>query len=132
MDAATRQYVRRRAEERCEYCRLPQAGAPFFTFHVEHVQAQQHILDNSLDNLALACPDCNRHKGPNLTTIDPWTRKLVRLFDPRRDIWEEHFEFQGPVIVGLTDVGEATARLLQFNTDERVEIRAELLLEDEM
>lgn len=132
MDAATRQFVRGRAENRCEYCRLPQAAAPFLTFHVEHVQAQQHVLDDSLENLALACPDCNRYKGPNLTTLDPQTRALVRLFHPRMDTWETHFEIKGARIVGLTDVGAATMRLLQMNDDERVEMRAELLAAGEM
>jgi len=37
MDAATKRFVRNRAEERCEYCRLPQSAQPFLTFHLEHV-----------------------------------------------------------------------------------------------
>ena len=126
MDAATRQLVRTRADDRCEYCRLPQAAASFLTFHIEHVQAQQHVEDDSLENLALACPDCNRHKGPNLTTIDPQTRLIVRLFHPRQDVWDAHFEYRGAILVGRTLVGEATIRLLQMNTVERVEMRAEL------
>jgi hypothetical protein len=56
MDAATRRLVRQRAQDRCEYCRMPQSAAPFLTFHVEHIQARQHIKDDSPDNLALACP----------------------------------------------------------------------------
>lgn len=32
-----------------------------------------------------------------------------------------------PVIVGLTRIGEATERLVEMNSDERVEMRAELL-----
>lgn len=126
MDAATRQLVRQRADDRCEYCHLPQAAAPFLTFHIEHVQAQQHVEDDSLENLALACPDCNRHKGPNLTTVDPQTRLIVRLFHPRQDVWDAHFEYRGAILVGRTLVGEATIRLLQMNTVERVEMRAEL------
>ncbi len=126
MDAATRQLVRKRADDRCEYCHLPQTAAPFLTFHIEHVQAQQHVEDDSLENLALACPDCNRHKGPNLTTIDPQTRLIVRLFHPRQDVWDAHFEYRAAIIVGHTLVGEATIRLLQMNTVERVEMRAEL------
>ena len=42
MDAAVRQLVWHRAGDRCEYCRLPQAAAPAFTFHVEHIRARQH------------------------------------------------------------------------------------------
>jgi hypothetical protein len=63
MDEIIRQRVRGRAGNRCEYCRLPQDAAPHLVFHVEHILAQQHVLDDSLDNLALACPDCNpRHE----------------------------------------------------------------------
>lgn len=132
MDTATREFVRSRSGNRCEYCRLPQSAAPFLTFHIEHVEAQQHVLDDSLDNLALACPDCNRYKGPNLTTLAPQTRDIVRLFHPRRDLWEEHFELRGSLVVGLTDVGVATVRLLQMNVAERVKMRAELLLSGEI
>ncbi len=59
MDATTREFVRRRAGQRCEYCRLPQAAAPFFTFHVEHVRAKQHRGGDEAANLALACPFCS-------------------------------------------------------------------------
>jgi hypothetical protein len=43
MDAATREFVWQRADRRCEYCRLPQAIAPFFTFHVEHFNEEPRI-----------------------------------------------------------------------------------------
>lgn len=129
MDAKRRAFVCNRADHRCEFCRLPQAAAPFLTFHVEHILAQQHIMDDSIDNLALACPDCNRHKGPNLTTLDPETRSIVRLFNPRSDEWATHFAVDGPKIVGLTAIGKATVRLLQMNSVERIATRAELLAE---
>ncbi len=127
MDASLRQLVRVRARDQCEYCRLPQSAATYFRFHVEHIQARQHGAGDDFDNLALACPDCNRHKGPNLTTLDVETNEIVRLFHPRQDAWIEHFAFDGPIIVGKTLVGKATARLLQLNAGERVEMRAQLL-----
>lgn len=126
MDAATRQRVRQRANQRCEYCHLPQSAAPFLRFHIEHIRASQHGGDDALDNLALACPDRNRHKGPNLSSIDPDTQQLVPLFNPRTDLWDECFDLEGPVIVGRNPVGRATARLLAMNDDVRVEMRAEL------
>lgn len=120
-----------RAGDACEYCRLPQSAAPFLTFHIEHVQAQQHVLDDSLDNLALACPDCNRHKGPNLTTLSE-DRTIVCLFHPRLHLWCEHFQFQGPLILGKSEIGTATVRLLQMNGSERVMLRAKLISLGEM
>ena len=132
MDASVRLLVRHRARDRCEYCHLPQAATCFLSFHVEHIEAQQHVVDDSPENLALACPDCNRHKGPNLVTLDQLTRVLVRLFHPRRDSWNAHFEYRGAILAGLTPVGHATVRLLQMNTVERIEMRAELLSLGEM
>ncbi|MFN6137923.1 MAG: HNH endonuclease [Planctomycetota bacterium] len=126
MDAATLRLVRNRAGNRCEYCRLHQDAAPFLRFHIEHIQARQHIQDDSSDNLALACPDCNRHKGPNLTTLDPNTREVVLLYHPRKDDWNEHFVLDGYYIRGTTQTGIATENLLKFNSDERVEMRSEI------
>ena len=55
MDATARTVVRERTEWRCEYCGIPEAATPFVPFHVEHVIAQLHLIDDSLQNLALAC-----------------------------------------------------------------------------
>jgi hypothetical protein len=126
MDAARRQIVRQRANHRCEYCRLPQAAAPFFAFHIEHVRARQHGGGDDPYNLALACPDCNRFKGPNLSGIDPDSGQMVPLFNPRAHLWEEHFAFRGVRVIGLTPVGRVTVALLNMNEEARVEMRAEL------
>lgn len=73
MDAAAQRLVRNRVENRCEYCRLHQDAAPFLKFNIENIQSRQHIRGDSSKNIALARPDFNRHKGPNLTTLDPNT-----------------------------------------------------------
>ncbi len=88
MNAALRQFVSDRTHNRCEYCRLPQTASPFLRFHIEHVEASQHVLDDSESNLCLACPRCNLQRGPNLTTLIEPDRKLVRLFHPRQDQWD--------------------------------------------
>ena len=127
MDAARRQFVRGRAANRCEYCLVPQDATPFIAFHVEHVVARQHIGDDRVENLALACDRCNAFKGTNLTSIDPVSGKFVPLFNPRQDRWAEHFRFEGGVIVGITAIGRATVRLLNMNAPHRVELREEWL-----
>jgi len=81
-DETTRQTVRERAKNRCEYCLLPESVSPV-SFHVEHIRARQHGGDDQLDNLALACDRCNLYKGPNLTGIDPECNEVVPLFHPR-------------------------------------------------
>jgi HNH endonuclease len=126
MEASLRELVRHRAEYRREYCRLPPAAAPFLTFHIEHISARQHGGDDDSSNLALACPDCNASKGPNLTSVDPETEQVVALFNPRQDVWSEHFSFEGPRIVARTPTGRATVRLLFTNEPSRVEMRLRL------
>lgn len=127
MDAATRRAVRERAGNLCEYCRVRQEDDPLFTFHVEHIVPRQHDGSDVTMNLALACYHCNRHKGPNLTALDPETSQTTRLFDPRRQIWEQHFRAVGAVIAGRTPVGRATVRLLKMNAAIRLDLRTELL-----
>ena len=105
MDAALRKRVRTRAGNRCEYCRLRQEDDSLFTFHVEHVVARQHGGSGAESNLALACYHCNRHKGPNLAGLDPETDTMTRLYDPRRQDWDEHFRIVGAMISGRTPVG---------------------------
>ena len=128
MEQAIRNEVRKRAVNRCEYCRLRQQDEEENPFHVEHVIAQQHGGTHDLNNLALACSWCNAIKGPNLSSIDPDSGDLTRLYHPRKDRWEDHFRREGPYILGLTEVGRTTAWLLRFNDTDNLNQR-HLLLE---
>jgi hypothetical protein len=121
--ATTRDAVRRRAGARCEYCRLPQAAEPGARFHIEHIVARQHGGADDEANLALACHRCNRHKGPNLSGIDPVSARPMLLFHPRRESWEEHFRMEPLEIIGLTATGRMTVALLQMNAPVRVALR---------
>ena len=131
MDAETRELVRARAAYRCEYCLLRQEHSGL-THHIEHITARQHGGSDHPENRALACHRCNAHNGPNLTGIDPGSVDLVPLFHPRRDVWTEHFAFQGARIVGLTPTGRATVHVLAMNDERRLERRAELLARGEL
>jgi HNH endonuclease len=122
MDGPLRESVRTRAAYLCEYCRLPQELSEL-RFHIEHIIPREHGGGDQADNLALACPDCNLRKGPNLTGIDPQTGDVVRLFHPRRDIWSDHFGHLGLCVVGITAVGRTTASLLGMNDPERRRVR---------
>lgn len=126
IDERTRRQVRTRAGERCEYCRLPQSAGSI-TFHVEHIVAQQHQRDDDPSNLALACDRCNLYKGSNLTSIDPQTNEVVRLFHPRNDHWHEHFEWRDAIALGKTPTGRATVHLLNINANRRVHLRNQLI-----
>lgn len=127
MDEALRQLVWDRANDRCEYCRLPQQ-LDILPFQIDHVIAVKHHGPTTADNLALSCFNDNLHKGPNIAGIDPSTGTLTRLFHPRVDIWEEHFAWNGAELVGLTDVGRTTVDVLSMNLPERVEHRRLLWL----
>ncbi|MAT70349.1 MAG: HNH endonuclease [Planctomycetaceae bacterium] len=123
MDPQLRLAVIRRAAGRCEYCRIHQDDDAF-AFHVDHVVSQKHGGATAEDNLALACQNCNLHKGTDLTGVDPETGRYTRLFHPRTDLWDEHFRYAGARIEGLTDVGRTTVRVLSMNDSDRVEVRA--------
>lgn len=131
MDDSIRELVRRRAGDRCEFCRLPQGACPMLTFHVDHIIAKQH-LDQVIDDpafLCLACNRCNAYKGTNLSSIDPETRQLVTLYHPRNDQWDHHFSLHGGEIDGITPTGRATVRLLNMNAPQRVELREQWILD---
>lgn len=133
MDEGLRKLVWHRARDRCEYCLIPQAATPYFTFHVEHMIAKQHreATDEPLQ-LALACNRCNAYKGPNLSSIDPETQQIVLFFNPRQDAWHDHFMLQSGEVVGLTPSGRATVRLLNMNAPHRIELRDEWLRDMEI
>lgn len=119
----TRQLVRDRAGDRCEYCGLPQTLSPVAQLQLEHVIPRKHGGGDDDQNLALACVDCNLAKSSNLAGIDPETGKTESLFNPRTDGWTDHFARQGTLIVGLTAVGRTTVRVLNMNDDERQRVR---------
>ena len=123
MDEATRQLVRSRAHDCCEYCQLRQEQSPFARLQIEHIRPRKHGGGDEPENLALACIDCNLLKGPNLTGIDPKTNEITELFHPRQQGWEEHFQWNGPLIEGRTGVGRTTVSLMEMNREERVEVR---------
>lgn len=126
MDEATRTFVRDRAGNACEYCGLSQESQPAYRFHVEHVQPKKHGGTDSAENLAFACQQCNLHKGANLAGIDPNSRELIALFNPRKSLWSDHFERDGLFIRGRTSIGRVTVQVLCMNREDRLELRRHL------
>jgi hypothetical protein len=117
-----RQLVWKRAGECCEYCRVQQLFDPR-PFGIDHIRPQYHHGPTVSDNLCLACFQCNSFKAVNVAGYDPDTGQLTELFQPRRDAWGEHFEFDGGRVVGKTAVGRTTVDVLRMNLPERVEHR---------
>ena len=93
MNEATRRAVFERSGRRCEYCLVPHdppgAADPLLPGpHVDHVIARQHGGGDEMDNFALSCPHCNRHKGPNAASVT-LQGEPVLLFNPRRHFWAD-------------------------------------------
>ena len=124
-DALT-EFVRARAADRCEYCRFP-AEFSFHRFQLDHIVARKHKGPTIEQNLAWSCTYCNGHKGSNIAGIDPDSRRMVRLFHPRRDRWADHFEWRGPVLCGRTPIARTTVAVLNINDPAFVDVRQALI-----
>ena len=124
--AALRRRIRERAHGLCEYCLIGEEDTFFVSHEPDHIIAEKHGGETVTGNIALACFDCNRFKGSDIASLDPKTKQLVPLFNPRTDTWIEHFEARDGVILPLTPIGRATERLLKLNLPDRVDIRATL------
>ena len=119
MNTGFEEAVKQQAQGRCEYCRFPEAFTRM-PFQMDYVVPARHGGSSAAENLAYACFSCSTRKGPNLAAIDPVTGALTRLFHPRRDVWEKHFRWKGPMLVGVTAAGRSTIELLGMNrADER-------------
>jgi hypothetical protein len=124
MDLLVRVLVRRRARRRCEYCRIHENDEPY-SFHLEHIIPTKHGGTDELSNLAWSCQNCNLGKASNLA--GRVRRKLVALFHPRRQKWNKHFRWDGPILLGRTDCGRATVAVLNINEDDRIRLREILI-----
>ncbi|MEE3718668.1 HNH endonuclease signature motif containing protein [Tumidithrix elongata RA019] len=126
ISVALRREVCERAKNRCEYCLIPDV-ATFAPHEIDHIIAEKHGGQTELENLALSCSLCNKHKGSDLASVDPETGKIAPLYHPRQDLWHEHFCLSGAEFVPLTPIGRVTIRLLRLNRPDRVEERQLLL-----
>jgi hypothetical protein len=118
VNEASRRLVIERASRRCEYCLIHEDSVGF-PHQIDHIISRKHGGSSGIGNLAYACVLCNRYKGTDIASVDSSGRP-IRFFDPRRDVWGEHFKLNGPVIQPLTLVGEVTIRVLRLNAAERV------------
>jgi HNH endonuclease len=123
---ALRKLVIDRAQGKCEYCRIHQDFS-IYTHEVDHVVAIKHGGETIAENLVLSCLPCNRHKGSDLTSIDPITGEITPLFNPRIHDWLKHFKLERGYILGQTSLGRTSIFLLRLNDPTRVQIRQALI-----
>ena len=71
------------------------------------------------------CISCNLAKGDRLANLDPLTQERTPFFNPRTQIWEEHFRWNDDrkTLDGLTPVGRTTIFALDINNSLRLEAR---------
>ena len=124
-----RRTVIERAQGRCEYCQS-RANYATETFAVEHILPISHGGTSELNNLALSCSGCNGHKYNKTQVPDPADGKMVPLFNPRQQKWQEHFCWNDDFtcIIGLTPTGRATVEALEMNRPGLVNMRRLLYL----
>lgn len=112
------------ARHRCGYCLTSEAivGTPM---EIDHIVPRSLGGLTEEDNLWLACSLCNENKGIRTVALDPLTGEMAPLFNPRRQVWQEHFAWiaEGDRIIGLTAIGRATVIALNLNRLSLVKAR---------
>jgi hypothetical protein len=125
INADTRQLVAERANLLCEYCLIGEIDS-FYGCQVDHVISRKHGGSSDAFNLAFACALCNRAKGSDIGSVATGG-EFVRFFNPRIELWSEHFWLDQAMIKPKTPIGEVTVLILGFNTSARVHEREIML-----
>ena len=121
-----RELVAARAAYLCEYCLIHEMDT-FLDCQVDHIISLKHDGQAEPDNLAYACAFCNRSKGSDVGSVLLPSRQFTRFFNPRTDLWADHFRLSAATIVPVASIGRATARILGFNGDDRILERQTLI-----
>jgi hypothetical protein len=126
ISAELRERIRIQSGDRCGYCKSSQRYV-FVPLEVDHIVPQARGGTDDEENLWLACRMCNNFKSDHIQGVDPLTNRETHLFNPRLQIWSEHFEWSsdGIHILGRTAVGRATIVRLQLNNAIAVMVRRE-------
>jgi HNH endonuclease len=111
-----RRIIAARAYGYCEYCRCSEQFATE-SFTVEHIKPRQVGGETVLENLAWSCFGCNGHKHVKTQGTDPETEEKIALYNPRQQIWSQHFEWNDDFtqVIGKTPCGRATVEALRLN-----------------
>jgi hypothetical protein len=120
-----RQQIAEGARYRCGYCQTQEvvSGIPLT---VEHIIPKAKGGNDDDENLWLSCRLCNEKKGIVIEAIDPQTGETVSLFNPRIQMWPDHFTWSkdGIHITPQTAVGRITVAVLSLNDALRVRSRS--------
>ncbi len=130
--ASIRRKVAERAKRLCEYCLSP-LDFSSDPFSVEHILPIAKGGTDDLENLAHACQGCNGHKSIKTEAFDAISQKTVEFYNPRKDIWNEHFVWSEEFteIIGKTAKGRVTIKTLNLNRQNVINLRRILALAGE-
>lgn len=122
--ASLRRAIAEQAGQRCGYCQTTPAysGGQLQIDHIIPLAAGGQTIES---NLWLACGLCNRNKRVQTHALDPITNEIVPLFNPRLQVWWDHFAWSedGSHVIGQTPCGRATVVALKLNNDYIVPAR---------
>ena len=121
-------FIQERAGHCCEYCKFPMSYS-HDGFHIEHIIPIRFGGSNELENLAWSCDGCNTNKWGHIEWLDTETGIKVSLFNPRLDIWKNHFRWNDDftLIIALSPTGRVTIDLLKMNRSGLINIRKVLV-----
>jgi len=121
---ALRRLIVQRARGRCEYCLAPQRVCGY-RFHLDHIIPLARGGFDNPPNRALACAPCNLAKADKVSGLDPRSRHICSLFNPRTQLWHEHFRWASDslTVIDLTPAGRATIAVLNLNSALRKRAR---------
>src|SRR5262249_52251356 len=127
--ASLHQRIRETARDCCGYC-LSSQRYVMGKLEIEHIIPRARGGSDDESNLWLSCSLCNRYKGPQTTGVDPLDGASVALFNPRAQIWREHFSWSpdGTLVLGVISIGRATVEALRLNNELAVEVRRNWVL----
>ena len=110
--------------DRCAYCLSSQRYANS-KLEIEHIIPKAIGGSDDELNLCLACRLCSSYKSIQTEAVDPTSNAVVTLFNPRTQVWSEHFQWSrdGVRVIGLSPVGRATVEALQLNNETTVNVR---------
>jgi len=119
-----RERIAVRARHCCCYC-LTQEEIVGMRFTVDHIIAESLGGQTVVENLCLACWDCNLIKNKRIAALDSDTGSMVALFHPNQQRWQEHFAWleKGVSIVGLSPTGRVTIEALRLNRPILIQAR---------
>ena len=124
MNKTDRLLLKIRARYLCEYCLCPEKYNPD-PFPSDHIIPESKGGTDDLINRALACWGCNGLKSDCTEAIDPVTGKLAPLYNPRQDVWADHFRWEESftLLIGISPTGRATVSKLELNRENVVNVR---------